>query len=561
MKVIPIHIIIMCEHSSDYTDTVDPRVHVELERLNNATDEINKLEVELDECKTSFRQLLCESTAKVDAIRLKLGMCVERSRPYYEARFYTSEVFKQTQIAAMKFEKANSAHSAAREMVYLAEQGLGGRTLDPAWQEMLNHATQRVNDAETERGIAETEHRIACVKHEAANAKVLSLQKELKRAITKSSLSIRRSLMKMSNILSQHEMMFLPYYEMKAHYNQLLEHQKQKVQKLEAEVVTSKSSYADALRNLERISDEIHLNRRKASSISNSLASTKQRSLDSNVSMLDDAQELIDGNKSLPHKIGDLPSPNTTRTDDVEGYLNPHMSGDVSNASSISPMSNSGKLGVTQSSEWTEINLENSSPEDDIPYSKLEFEVNKSCKSELIKQNTLPNFKVDNEFSAIKNKMKLDTTITNWISRSSVKNEEVPVNGSRRQSLDNLLGPTGERVKEIFSQGIMMLNISSLTERRNSEPKLGIAEDKSRNGSAKKLPSPLEKTLTYLNIDDDYSDTESVSSIEMLNEDQINSLMLDTSVVCEQVLGTPMMEIVPSPQCVSTSSFSNQPVK
>lgn len=57
---------------------------------------------------------------------------------------------------------------------------------DPAWQEMLNHATQRVNDAERDRGVAETEHRITCVKHEAANANVQSLQKELKRAITKS---------------------------------------------------------------------------------------------------------------------------------------------------------------------------------------------------------------------------------------------------------------------------------------------------------------------------------------------------------------------------------------
>jgi hypothetical protein len=51
---------------------------------------------------------------------------------------------------------------------------------------MLNHATQRVNDAERDRGIAGTEHRFACVKHEAANAKVQSLQKDLKRAIAKS---------------------------------------------------------------------------------------------------------------------------------------------------------------------------------------------------------------------------------------------------------------------------------------------------------------------------------------------------------------------------------------
>lgn len=112
----------------DY-DTVDPRVHIELERLNNATDEINKLEVDLDEARAQFRQLLCDSTGRVEALRLKLGMCVERAKPYYEARFIANEALKHTQIVAMKYERANSAHSAAREMVYLAEQGLGGRTL------------------------------------------------------------------------------------------------------------------------------------------------------------------------------------------------------------------------------------------------------------------------------------------------------------------------------------------------------------------------------------------------------------------------------------------------
>lgn len=38
-------------------------------------------------------------------------------------------------------------HTAAREMVYVAEQGLmadGKNTLDPTWQEMLNHATSKV---------------------------------------------------------------------------------------------------------------------------------------------------------------------------------------------------------------------------------------------------------------------------------------------------------------------------------------------------------------------------------------------------------------------------------
>lgn len=53
---------------------------------------------------------------------------------------------------------------------------------------MLNHATQRVNDAERDRTVADAEHRVSCLKHEAANVRVKNLQKELKRAISKSRL-------------------------------------------------------------------------------------------------------------------------------------------------------------------------------------------------------------------------------------------------------------------------------------------------------------------------------------------------------------------------------------
>ena len=52
----------------------------------------------------------------------------------------------ETQKAAVRFERANSMLSAAKEMVDLAEQGLmqEGRTFDANWQEMLNHATMKV---------------------------------------------------------------------------------------------------------------------------------------------------------------------------------------------------------------------------------------------------------------------------------------------------------------------------------------------------------------------------------------------------------------------------------
>jgi cell division septum initiation protein DivIVA len=45
---------------------------------------------------------------------------------------------------------------------------------------------------------------------------------------------------------------------MKAQFNQLLEDQKKRVKSLEQQVGHAKMSYAEALRNLEQISDEIH---------------------------------------------------------------------------------------------------------------------------------------------------------------------------------------------------------------------------------------------------------------------------------------------------------------
>lgn len=94
----------------------------------------------------------------------------------------------------------------------------------------------------------------------------------------------------------------------------------------------------------------------------------------------------------------------------------------------------------------------------------------------------------------------------------------ISANSSRRQSLDMLWsGGTGERVKELLNHGMMMLNISSLTERRSSEPKTAERDkDKSEKSEksevkGKKVPSPLEKTMSYLNADEETSDSESLA--------------------------------------------------
>ncbi|XP_030053646.1 SH3 domain-binding protein 5-like [Microcaecilia unicolor] len=222
-------------------EELDPRIQEELEQLNQASEEINRVELQLDEARTTYRRILTESARKLNAQGSQLGNCIEKARPYYEARRLTKEAQQETQKAALRFERAVSMHNAAREMVFVAEQGLMAdkNRLDPTWQEMLNHATSKVNEAEEERLRSEREHQQVTQQCQQAEAKVQALQKSLKRVIVKSK----------------------PYFELKAQFNQILEEHKVKVTELEAKVSQAKTCYSVALRNLEQISEQIHARR------------------------------------------------------------------------------------------------------------------------------------------------------------------------------------------------------------------------------------------------------------------------------------------------------------
>ena len=99
------------------------------------------------EARSTFRHLLGESGRQLNHLQKELGQSVEKARPYYEARMKARAALAEAQSAAARFEKASSAHDAAKEMVTLAEEGFMERGVvhfDQAWQEMLNHATKRV---------------------------------------------------------------------------------------------------------------------------------------------------------------------------------------------------------------------------------------------------------------------------------------------------------------------------------------------------------------------------------------------------------------------------------
>uniref|UniRef100_A0A8C5QMN0 SH3 domain-binding protein 5 n=1 Tax=Leptobrachium leishanense TaxID=445787 RepID=A0A8C5QMN0_9ANUR len=231
----------LAKTEEEVEEELDPRIQEELERLNQASEEINRLELQLDDARTAYRRILTESARRLNTLATQLGACIEKARPYYEARRLAKEAQQYTQSAALRYERAVSMHSAAREMVFVAEQGVTAdkNRLDPTWQEMLNHATCKVNEAEEERLRSEFEHQRVTRQCHEAEAKVQTLQKSLKRVILKSR----------------------PYFELKVQFNTVLEEHKSRVTSLETSVSQAKLRYSGTLRNLEKISEEIHARR------------------------------------------------------------------------------------------------------------------------------------------------------------------------------------------------------------------------------------------------------------------------------------------------------------
>ncbi|XP_056376663.1 SH3 domain-binding protein 5 [Hyla sarda] len=226
-------------------EEVDPRIQGELEKLNQSTDDINRREIELEDARQKFRSVLTEATVKLDEMVKKIGKSVEDSKPYWEARKVARQAQLEAQRATQDFQRATEVLRAAKETISLAEQRLledDKRQFDSAWQEMLNHATQRVMEEEQKKTRSELVHKETAAKYNAAMGRMKQLEKKLRRSINKSK----------------------PYFEMKAKYYLQLEQLKKTVDDLQAKLSLAKGEYKTALKNLEMISDEIHERRRSS---------------------------------------------------------------------------------------------------------------------------------------------------------------------------------------------------------------------------------------------------------------------------------------------------------
>ncbi|CAK1545082.1 unnamed protein product [Leptosia nina] len=216
---------------------------VELEKLNAATDEINKLELELDESMKTFHLLLNETSRRLQALTKRLGTCVDKSRPYYDAVAAAATARSDCQRAAVQFQRASELHAAAKETVTLAEQRFVSKQnewqFDNNWQEVLNHAIIKVMDAEKRKAESGREHQKKAAAYIAAERKVTQLEENLKRNIIKSRI----------------------YFDEKKLCDEQLQMQNEKIEKLQRQIADAKFRYSKSLKALEEISEEIHRRR------------------------------------------------------------------------------------------------------------------------------------------------------------------------------------------------------------------------------------------------------------------------------------------------------------
>ncbi|KAL5277642.1 SH3BP5L family protein [Megaselia abdita] len=423
--------------------TVDPRIQIELEKLNRSTDEINKFEVELDESKLEFQKLLTESATKIKQSSLKIGNAIETAKPYYEARLYATQLTKEVQKAHNNFERAKSNHQAAKEMVYLAEKGLGEKsTLDAACQEMLSHATSRVNESQLDYVDSLNSLKIMELKQEVANNRAAKLQSQLKGALKSSR----------------------PYYETRANYNGLLKVQREKIVNLESKVSESKMTYNEALKKLEQISEEIHKMRQDRKNYLNMLnePSTQEREFPQKINSIDEYYD-------VPLKLSTKSSPIHQKS--LDSHECPHLFQDFEDSLQISSstggghQTSSGIMSAEEIDQWTEIRLTNSdstssgySHNDDQTNLSVSDSNSSYSDDQIVRRRfTCVGVLPDESDSNTKE------GLSNWITRSSMKNS------GRRQSLEMLIDAS-DKVKDAFTTSFH--KVGQKLERRNSESEM-----------------------------------------------------------------------------------------
>nr|CAB3266044.1 SH3 domain-binding protein 5-like [Phallusia mammillata] len=208
----------------------------DLDLVQESHDKITKLEVQLDTTRAKYRSLMTTYSHKLKEMSRQLGSSVGKARPYFEAVKKAKKCQIATQQAAMEYKRAVNLHKAARDMVRVAEERVMSSCdkLDPTWQEMLNQANLKVNDASKEKNRVHQEHMKAAKAFQSAEDKKTDLQTKLQRSVIKSK----------------------PYFEIQKEFQAKLEAVTKKLNILELRLLEARQNYSHFLTRLRKSGSE-----------------------------------------------------------------------------------------------------------------------------------------------------------------------------------------------------------------------------------------------------------------------------------------------------------------
>lgn len=226
-------------------EDIDPRIKELLEELNKWTEEINKLEKWFEEGNMSFRCCLSEYSDKLKLVAERVGpKKVACARPFHEAKQRALAAQAECQRTVLGYDEACRLHVQAHDEIQCLEKRLlhsSGSDIDVASQEILNQLTMRLRAADLMKHQSKE-------RHEARMKDFIAAEEEVQKLA-----NCNRSAIRVSRY----------YFQEAEKFKQHMILIKQQVDMLTEKIRSSKLRYSVTLKELERISEEIHEKRNK----------------------------------------------------------------------------------------------------------------------------------------------------------------------------------------------------------------------------------------------------------------------------------------------------------
>lgn len=217
------------------------KIEDELEDLNRAAEEVNKFEVLLEEVKENYQRALQSAIYTKNSIKKRLGSCVEKARPYYEAKKEEQNILDDKEESARLLVRAKSLLDKVRKEVDQIEGEVlvDSRGFSPERLVRLNEATIKLDES--------TEEMIKC------EEKVRSLEKKHH--------EIKQNLSRLHHHQKNNIKRATEYFECCAELDCTLQCWKTKTEVVQINICEAKEKYKTAMKNLEEISNSVHQTR------------------------------------------------------------------------------------------------------------------------------------------------------------------------------------------------------------------------------------------------------------------------------------------------------------